>query len=63
MGSRPIALAVLGRKTPNSVGLLPFSERSPVRKEVSVAKEPLTMSPVNDRTLQNLFNWEENQNA
>jgi hypothetical protein len=29
MGSRPIVLAVSGRKTPNAVGLLPFSENSP----------------------------------
>ena len=27
-GSRPIALAVPGRTTPNTVGLLPFSERA-----------------------------------
>jgi hypothetical protein len=31
MGSRPIALAVSGRTTPNAVGLLPFSEKSPMR--------------------------------
>ncbi len=28
MGSRPIALAVWGRKTPNAVGLLPSSEKA-----------------------------------
>ena len=27
MGSRPIALAVLGQKTPNPVGLLPFPRK------------------------------------
>jgi hypothetical protein len=37
VGSRPIVLAVLGRKTPNAVGLLPFSEKALVQNTCSAA--------------------------
>ena len=33
MGSRPIALAVLGQITPNTVGIPPISERSQISEE------------------------------
>jgi len=42
------ALAVLEGLTPNSVGLLPFSERVPILKEVMLEEQLLLYSPPPD---------------